>query len=128
MKAACDHYFYLPSRQEHRGTGGIFFDDMPIENINAIPFAKEMTQLWMPSWIPIVQERNHLTYSAQQKYWQKLRRGRYLEFNLLYDVSKLYQGFSEHICTLLFRNGFIVFMFSGVSSLVCKRPIPVWKV
>jgi coproporphyrinogen III oxidase len=86
MKQACDDYFYLPARQEHRGTGGIFFDDLPVDFGNAIPFVKEMTQTWMPSWIPIVQARNDMTYNEEQKHWQKLRRGRYLEFNLLYDV------------------------------------------
>jgi coproporphyrinogen III oxidase len=103
MKRACDTYFYLPSRQEHRGTGGIFFDDMPVSNNSdrdemnttnistgihhRINFVKDLTQIWMPSWRPIVQQRNHLPYTDEQKYWQKLRRGRYLEFNLLYDVS-----------------------------------------
>ena len=90
MKKACDDYFYLPARQEHRGVGGIFFDDMAVTIKNAIPFAREMTQTWMPSWIPIVQVRNDLPYTESQKYWQKLLRGRYLEFNLLYDVRKIY--------------------------------------
>jgi coproporphyrinogen III oxidase len=109
MKQACDNYFYLPARQEHRGTGGIFFDDIPVHmmghrNTNnpdhdssssttaptsvVLEFGKEMTQIWMKSWFPIVQCRNHLPFSPPEKHWQKLRRGRYLEFNLLYDVSR----------------------------------------
>jgi coproporphyrinogen III oxidase len=87
MKKACDAYFYLPARQEHRGTGGIFFDDlMMMEDSQSLEFVKALAQLWMPSWIPIVQRRGNTPYTERQKYWQKIRRGRYLEFNLLYDV------------------------------------------
>ena len=112
MKQACDSYFYLPARQEHRGTGGIFFDDIPVHRIqeehtmssssntestwtttvpnnDVLAFGQEMTQTWMPSWIPIVQRRNALSYTPSERHWQKLRRGRYLEFNLLYDVSQI---------------------------------------
>ena len=109
MKQACDEYFYLPARQEHRGTGGIFFDDIPVlvtDHVRTasttaddnpvltstppvLEFGQEMTQSWMKSWIPIVQRRNHMAYTPQEKHWQKLRRGRYLEFNLLYDVSTI---------------------------------------
>jgi coproporphyrinogen III oxidase len=85
MKKACDDYFYLPARQEHRGTGGIFFDDLPM-NPQSMEFVQAVARLWMPSWFPIVQRRSNTLYTEQQKYWQKIRRGRYLEFNLLYDV------------------------------------------
>ncbi len=118
MKQACDNYFYLPARQEHRGTGGIFFDDIPVRMMDhvstasttaednpalaihpVLEFGQEMTQSWMKSWIPIVKRRNHMAYTSQEKHWQKLRRGRYLEFNLLYDVSwivrlMLYESFA----------------------------------
>jgi coproporphyrinogen III oxidase len=85
MKEACDQYFYLPARQEHRGTGGIFFDDLVV-TADTLAFTKGVTSTWMPSWLPIVAKRNNTPFTAQQKQWQKLRRGRYLEFNLLYDV------------------------------------------
>jgi coproporphyrinogen III oxidase len=84
MKKACDDYFYLPARAEHRGTGGIFFDDMPVTP-ESTAFVQGVTDTWMPSWLPIVEQRQSLPFSAQQKQWQLLRRGRYLEFNLLYD-------------------------------------------
>jgi coproporphyrinogen III oxidase len=84
MKKACDDYFYLPARAEHRGTGGIFFDDMPVTP-GSTAFVQGVADTWMPSWLPIVEQRQSLTYSDQQKQWQLLRRGRYLEFNLLYD-------------------------------------------
>jgi coproporphyrinogen III oxidase len=84
MKEACDHYFYLPARCEHRGTGGIFFDDL-----QATPYSKQFVEAvadaWLPSWLPIVQKRRNVSYSDKMRQWQLLRRGRYLEFNLLYD-------------------------------------------
>ena len=84
MKKACDDYFYLPARSEHRGTGGIFFDDM-IASSSTLSFVQAVAQTWMKSWLPIVKDRNSLDYTQQQRDWQLLRRGRYLEFNLLYD-------------------------------------------
>jgi coproporphyrinogen III oxidase len=88
MKAACDAYFYLPARQEHRGTGGIFFDDLPADT-DTLAFCRGVAETWMPSWLPIATQRGTLPYTEQQKQWQKLRRGRYLEFNLLYDVRSI---------------------------------------
>ena len=84
MKKECDDYFYLPARNEHRGTGGIFFDDM-MASETTLAFVKGVANTWMPSWLPIVKARGNEKYSEQQKQWQLLRRGRYLEFNLLYD-------------------------------------------
>ena len=84
MKKSCDEYFYLPARSEHRGTGGIFFDDLEASQ-ESFAFVKSVTDRWMPSWLPIIEKRRKLSYSDQQRQWQLLRRGRYLEFNLLYD-------------------------------------------
>ena len=104
MKQACDEYFYLPARQEHRGTGGIFFDDMTM-TISSLDFCKDVVQTWMSSWIPIVHRQQQggrgqrqqqqeeedddddipPVITDAQRHWQLLRRGRYLEFNLLYD-------------------------------------------
>lgn len=84
MKKACDDYFYLPARREHRGTGGIFFDDMPV-TADSTAFVQGVTDTWMPSWLPIVDTRQSLPFTDKEKQWQLLRRGRYLEFNLLYD-------------------------------------------
>jgi coproporphyrinogen III oxidase len=84
MKRACDDYFYLPARQEHRGMGGIFYDDLLVCD-ESTSFTKDVVQTWMPSWIPLVQKRQDHPYTDDEKYWQLLRRGRYLEFNLLYD-------------------------------------------
>lgn len=84
MKQACDDYFYLIARSEHRGTGGIFFDDMEATE-STLQFVKAVANAWMPSWLPIVEQHRHTPYTEKQRYWQLLRRGRYLEFNLLYD-------------------------------------------
>eukprot|EP00536_Pseudo-nitzschia_multiseries_P014317 jgi/Psemu1/320634/estExt_fgenesh1_pm.C_6850003 len=84
MKRACDDYFFLPARSEHRGVGGMFYDDLPATSAT-LAFAKDVASGWMPSWFPIVRQRQSLPYTEQQREWQLLRRGRYLEFNLLYD-------------------------------------------
>jgi coproporphyrinogen III oxidase len=84
MKQACDEYFFLPARCEHRGTGGMFFDDMAATQ-SSMKFVKAVTDNWMPSWFPIIEKRQKMEYTEQQREWQLLRRGRYLEFNLLYD-------------------------------------------
>jgi coproporphyrinogen III oxidase len=84
MKQACDDYFYLVARSEHRGTGGIFFDDMEA-TAASMEFVRDVANVWMPSWLPIVEQHRNEPYTEQQRQWQLLRRGRYLEFNLLYD-------------------------------------------
>mmetsp|Transcript_27150 Transcript_27150/g.65229 ORF Transcript_27150/g.65229 Transcript_27150/m.65229 type:complete len:438 (+) Transcript_27150:110-1423(+) len=84
MKRSCDEYFYLPARSEHRGTGGIFFDDLPATT-STYEFVRGVARGWMPSWLPIVERNGNREYDDEEKHWQCLRRGRYLEFNLLYD-------------------------------------------
>ena len=84
MKEACDDYFYLPARSEHRGTGGIFFDDLEATPYSS-QFVEAVVDTWMPSWLPIIEKRRNMKYTDKQRQWQLLRRGRYLEFNLLYD-------------------------------------------
>jgi coproporphyrinogen III oxidase len=84
MKQTCDEYFYLPSRKEHRGLGGIFYDDL------SEPWAPAFSLALLDAalddiYMPIVERRRRLEYSDEQRKWQCLRRGRYVEFNLLYD-------------------------------------------
>jgi len=86
MKATCDMYFYLPARGEHRGVGGIFFDDLKADW--APGFAEAMIECALSDdgpYMPIVRKTLPLEYTDEQKQWQLLRRGRYIEFNLLYD-------------------------------------------
>jgi coproporphyrinogen III oxidase len=90
MKKTCDDYFFIPCRREHRGVGGVFFDDL------AEPWAADLCIALMRSalddegpYMPIARKRMQLERSSghteAQKEWQLLRRGRYVEFNLLYD-------------------------------------------
>ncbi|GAB4821725.1 hypothetical protein N2152v2_008771 [Parachlorella kessleri] len=83
----CDRYFYLPARKEHRGVGGIFFDDVDAAgaSYNVDEFVREVGRGILPSWQPIVERRRGEPFTEDMRNWQLLRRGRYLEFNLLYD-------------------------------------------
>ena len=86
MKATCDDYFYLPCRGEHRGVGGIFFDDLTAEWAPAL--CEEMLHLALEPdgpYMPLVRKRLPLEFTDEEKQWQLMRRGRYIEFNLLYD-------------------------------------------
>lgn len=89
-KAWCDDYFYIPARKEHRGIGGIFFDDLDDESVgtratNAEEYVRNVGNGILPSWMPIVERRRDMAVVEEERAWQLLRRGRYLEFNLLYD-------------------------------------------
>ena len=87
FKQWCDEYFYIPARKEHRGVGGLFFDDLDAatESYDVEAFVRDVGEGILPSWEPIVNRRRQLSYTQDQRDWQLLRRGRYLEFNLLYD-------------------------------------------
>jgi len=93
QKPACDAYFYLPARREHRGLGGIFYDDIgavaaglgKAKAVDGAVFSRDVTSGWLPSWLPAVDARRHAPVAPAQRAWQLGRRGRYLEFNLLYD-------------------------------------------
>lgn len=86
FKKACDEYFYLPHRQETRGIGGLFFDDF-----NALPFAQcrelanAVARGFLTGYVPIVKRRMGCVYGAREREFQLYRRGRYVEFNLVYD-------------------------------------------
>ena len=73
-------------RDEARGIGGIFFDDMyrkPAEDLFA--FIKQCGDAFLPSYVPIVKKRMNMKFGEEEKLWQQLRRGRYVEFNLIWD-------------------------------------------
>lgn len=86
-KAWCDDYFYIPARQEHRGIGGLFFDDLEAKDapFDVSQFVKDVAEGILSSWRDIARKRQAMPFSDEQRQWQLLRRGRYLEFNLLYD-------------------------------------------
>ena len=86
FKKQCDEYFYLKHRQEPRGIGGTFFDDF-----SAFGFAENFALMrsvgehFVPAYIPILQRRHEMPYGSTQRDWQLYRRGRYVEFNLVWD-------------------------------------------
>ena len=95
-KEWCDEYFYIPARREHRGVGGVFFDDLETGETSdhgarvrgvtdAEAFTRAIADEWLNSYLPIVHRRRDEPYGEAQERWHHQRRGRYIEFNLLYD-------------------------------------------
>ena len=94
FKGWCDTYFHIPHRNESRGIGGIFFDDLdasarPAKSKNPqeelYKFVQSGLESFLPSYLPIIKRRKDMPYLPQHKEWQQIRRGRYVEFNLLND-------------------------------------------
>ncbi|GLV31850.1 Coproporphyrinogen oxidase [Carabus blaptoides fortunei] len=86
FKKWCDDYFNIPHRGERRGIGGIFFDDLNTPSQEeAFQFVTSCADAVIPSYIPLVQKHKNDTYTEVEREWQLLRRGRYVEFNLIYD-------------------------------------------
>ncbi|XP_050092839.1 oxygen-dependent coproporphyrinogen-III oxidase isoform X1 [Anopheles aquasalis] len=85
-KEWCDKYFFIPHRNESRGVGGIFFDDLDAPNADKVfDFVSSCAHSVIPSYLPLVRRHKNDAYGDQQRQWQLLRRGRYVEFNLIYD-------------------------------------------
>ncbi|MFM8453885.1 MAG: oxygen-dependent coproporphyrinogen oxidase [Gammaproteobacteria bacterium] len=90
-KAWCDRYFYLKHRQETRGIGGLFFDDLSAWGFEiCFDFIRAIGNGYLEAYLPIVQGRKNLKYGEREREFQKYRRGRYVEFNLLYDRGTLF--------------------------------------
>lgn len=86
FKKWCDDYFFIKHRGERRGVGGIFFDDLDSPSRDEIfQFVKSCAKAVVPCYIPIVNKHKNDAFSPEEKMWQQLRRGRYVEFNLVYD-------------------------------------------
>jgi coproporphyrinogen III oxidase len=90
MKEECDRYFFLPHRGEARGVGGIFFDYVGGDLESAYAFVRAAGDAFLESYLPIVRRRKDLSFTDRQREWQLCRRGRYVEFNLLYDRGTLF--------------------------------------
>ena len=90
-QAWCDRYFYLKHRDEPRGVGGIFFDDL---NEGGFDHCFALTQAvgehFVPAYLPIVERRCQRPYGEHERDWQAYRRGRYVEFNLVFDRGTLF--------------------------------------
>jgi coproporphyrinogen III oxidase len=85
FKEACDDYFYLPHREEARGVGGIFYDYLRDDPEGTFHFTRDAGRAFLSSYVPIVERRVDASYGDRERQYQELRRGRYVEFNLLYD-------------------------------------------
>lgn len=92
FKDWCDRYFHLPHRGETRGVGGIFFDDLagPAPRGDLFAFVEDCARSFVPAWLPLFERRLHTPYEPAHREWQLLRRGRYVEFNLLYDRGTVF--------------------------------------
>ncbi len=90
-KQWCDDYFYLKHRNEARGIGGLFFDDLNQPDFEqAFAFMRSVGDHYLPAYLPIVEKRRNTEYGEREKKFQWYRRGRYVEFNLVYDRGTLF--------------------------------------
>jgi coproporphyrinogen III oxidase len=98
LKRWCDEYFYLPHRGETRGIGGIFFDyfgtggdkGTPAELDEVRRFVEDAAGSFLDAYLPIVERRQHAAATEAERDWQLVRRGRYVEFNLVYDRGTVF--------------------------------------
>ena len=89
-KKWCDDYFYLIHRNEQRGIGGLFFDDLNGDFEECFDYMKSVGSHFTEAYIPIAKKRMNTTFSEKEKDFQLYRRGRYVEFNLIYDRGTLF--------------------------------------
>ncbi len=89
FKAWCDRYFYLPHRGEARGVGGLFFDhvmvDEAADEAELVSWWSALGESFLPAYLPILERRRDQPFDDDLRQWQLMRRGRYVEFNLLHD-------------------------------------------
>ncbi|WP_062127150.1 oxygen-dependent coproporphyrinogen oxidase, partial [Geofilum rubicundum] len=94
FKEACDHYFYNAHRGEARGIGGLFYDYLRSDNARNgrfwFDFVTSLGRVFLSSYLPIVQRRKDQDFGERERYWQEIRRGRYVEFNLIHDKGTLF--------------------------------------
>ena len=93
-KKRCDEYFYNSHRNEGRGIGGLFFDYCKANDVMDMQqwyaFVTEVGNSFLEAYTPIVEKRKNLPYTVAQRDWQEIRRGRYVEFNLVHDKGTLF--------------------------------------
>jgi coproporphyrinogen III oxidase len=90
LKTWCDEYFFLPHRGEPRGVGGIFFDYLEGDTEALFAFVRDCGDAFLEGYRPIVERRRNAPYGERERAFQEFRRGRYVEFNLLYDRGTLF--------------------------------------
>jgi coproporphyrinogen III oxidase len=90
FKKQCDEYFYLPHRGETRGVGGLFFDYLQGDLEATFAFVRDVGDSFLPAYLPITERRRRDAYGEREREFQLVRRGRYVEFNLIYDRGTLF--------------------------------------
>ncbi|CAO3590373.1 unnamed protein product [Absidia cylindrospora] len=86
FKINCDKYFYNAHRGETRGIGGVFFDDLDCKSPEQLfSLVRSLGDQFLPSYVPILEKRNVMPFTDEMVEWQQIRRGRYVEFNLIWD-------------------------------------------
>ena len=91
LKRACDDYFFLPHRGEPRGIGGVFFDDFRLADWDqSFAFLQSIGSSFVDAYLPILERRKNTEFGERERQFQLVRRGRYVEFNLLYDRGTQY--------------------------------------
>jgi coproporphyrinogen III oxidase len=90
FKKWCDDYFFLAHRAEHRGVGGIFFDNLEGDRECLFAFVRDCGQAFLDAYLPIARRRKDEPYGQAERQWQEFRRGRYVEFNLIYDRGTVF--------------------------------------
>ena len=91
FKRWCDEYFYLKHRQEPRGIGGLFFDDFnAVDFAHSLGFTQSVGDAFLDAYLPIAERRRGIAFGERERDFQLYRRGRYVEFNLVYDRGTLF--------------------------------------
>jgi len=91
FKRWCDDYFYIKHRSEPRGVGGIFFDDLSEKGFDfCFDLTRSVGDHFVPAYVPVLERRRDLPYGERERDFQAYRRGRYVEFNLVYDRGTLF--------------------------------------
>ncbi|HAU09331.1 MAG TPA: coproporphyrinogen III oxidase, partial [Gammaproteobacteria bacterium] len=91
LKKRCDEYFFLKHRGEARGIGGLFFDDFNEMGFDkCFDFVQSLANSYLEAYVPIVEKRKDTEYTQEQREFQEYRRGRYVEFNLVFDRGTLF--------------------------------------
>lgn len=114
FKKGCDEYFYVSHRGESRGIGGIFFDHLKDRTVEELlSFVANCTEAFVPAYIPLVKRRKDMVFTNENKYWQRIVRGRYVEFILTSDRGV--------------RFGLASGMVNAKSVFNCMPPVADWE-
>jgi coproporphyrinogen III oxidase len=96
LRSDCETYFTLKHRHERRGLGGLFFDDLNATHsfggdfTSCFEFTQNIARAFLEAYVPLVERHQHTPFTASHRDWQNYRRGRYVEFNLVWDRGTLF--------------------------------------